>query len=127
MFKHRKKEDHPGNVLENIDVIDIIEAESDCGDVVEEIDDETEIENNGDEMNEKESVNKTFFNPSQEHIISNESIFKCLHCDFKTATKRDIVEHKRESHNWCSFCFSTFNSQEILEEHVNTNHSTKKR
>ena len=103
MFKHRKKEDHPENVLENMDVIDIIEAESDCGDVVEEIDDETEIENDADEMNENESVNKTFLNPSQEDIISNESIFKCLQCDFKTATKGDIVEHKRESHKAALF------------------------
>ena len=54
---------------------------------MEEIDDETEIENDADEMNENESVHKTFINPSQEDIISNESIFRCLQCDFKTATK----------------------------------------
>ena len=45
MFKHSKKVDHSENVL---DVIDIIEAESDCGDVVEKIDDETGIENDAD-------------------------------------------------------------------------------
>jgi uncharacterized Zn-finger protein len=107
-------------------VIAIIEAESDCGEVMEEIDDETEIENVADEMNENdnESVNKTFLNPSQADMISNEKVFKCLQCDFETTTKGDIVEHKRESHNWCSFCFSTFSSQEILKDHVDANHTT---
>ena len=93
--------------------------------IVEEIDDETEIENDADELNENENVNKTFLNPSQADIISNENVFKCLQCDFETATKGDIVEHKRESHNWCSFCISTLSSQEKLEEHVNTNHTLK--
>ena len=97
-------------------MITIIVSESDCGDVVEYIDDETEIENDADELNENEneSVNKTFLNPSQADIISNENVFKCLQCDFETATKGDIVEHKRESHNWCSFCFSTLSSQEKI-------------
>ena len=121
MFKHGKREEQPENVLENIDVIDILEAESVCGDAVGEIDDETEIE----ERNENESVNKNFLNPSQEK--NKVSKFKCLQCDFKTETKVDIVEHKRESHNCCAFCFSTFNSQEILKEHVDNINTDKKR
>ena len=63
MFKHKNKEDHPEVVLETINVIDISETASDNGDIEEEINDETEIENDGDEMIGNDCVNETFYNP----------------------------------------------------------------
>ena len=123
MFKHKKNEDHPKVVLETNGVIDISETGSECGDIEEEIDGETEIiENDCDEMIGNDCVNETFQNPSQVNIKSTEKLFKCETCDFETATKGDIVEHKKETHNWCSLCFSSFNSQDKLEEHVTFNH-----
>ena len=68
-------------------MIDIIEAESDFVDATNEIDNKNEFENDGEDRNANDSVNKTFSNPSQADILSSESIFKCLQCDFKTPTK----------------------------------------
>ena len=53
-------------------------------------------------------MNESFANASQVITKSIEKTNKCEKCDFKTTPECEIVEHKTESHNWCSFCFSSF-------------------
>jgi hypothetical protein len=95
-----------------IDVIDVSEAKTDQSD------DEEEIENNLDEIN----ANKTFHNPSQEDKSPSEDVFTCEKCDFKAATKTDLVKHKKEVHYWCELCFSSFNSRKRIKNHIIKNH-----
>ena len=99
-------------------VIDVSDAISDSGDV------EEETEHDLDEMNENE---KTFNNPSQENKTPSENIYKykCERCDFKAATKNDFDSHKKEVHNWCTICFSSFSSQERLKKHSIKKHKSK--
>ena len=46
--------------------------------------------------------------------------FVCKQCNFEATTKEQMKEHKLRSHNWCSICFSTFNSIDKLTKHVTT-------
>jgi hypothetical protein len=84
--------------------------------------DEGDLEN--DKEIDKLNVNKkTFNNPSQtDNKFSEQQTFKCEQCDFKAARKFDLENHKEEKHNWCSFCFSTYKTQEILKDHIITKH-----
>lgn len=112
MFKHGKVPIENENIDPNDicdEVIDIIEIESET---------EEARENEKSEMCENDS-DKTFHNPSQE---DNTLKFKCNKCDFESATKPDLVKHKTEIHNWCIHCFSSFDSQDKLKEHIFVNH-----
>ena len=120
MFKHRREE--PENVEFQNDcdeVIDIIDIESVSGDV------EEESENDKSEMhvNENESINETFHNPSQTINNTVENKFNCEKCDYYAATKSDLVNHKKEAHNWCTFRFSNFIDQDNLKDHILANHT----
>ena len=68
-------------------------------------------------------MNETFQNPSQENNTPCGILFKCEKCDYATTTKANIVNHKKETHNWCRFCFSSFNSQDQLKDHILKNHT----
>ena len=83
---------------------------------------QTRMTNDKSEMCENDS-DKTFHNPSQEDNTLSGPNFKCNKCDLESATKPDLVKHKTETHNWCIFCFSSFNSQDKLKEHIITNHT----
>ena len=67
--------------------------------------------NDADKMNEHESVNRTFSNPSQ--VDTLETNFKCEKCDFETNRKSYMIKHKKETHKWCT----SFASIEKLKEH----------
>ena len=115
MFKHRKEpkeHEHINHNNKSDEVIDIIEIESEA---------EGETENNESEMCENSS-DKTFHNPSQEHNNLCGKFFKCNKCDFEAATKPELVQHKTEIHQWCIHCFSSFNTQDKLKDHILTNH-----
>ena len=99
------------------EVIDIIDVESESGEIYE------ENVNDTSEINVNENINKTFHNPSQEDITPHGNSFKCEKCDFEAKTKPDLVNLKKETHSWCPFCFSSFNSQDNLTEHILTNHT----
>ena len=116
MFKHRKKEELHENIELFDEVIDIIEVESDSDEI------EEDIENDRSELNVNDSINKTFQNPSQESTPSGKK-FNCEKCDFEATTKSDLVSHKKENHNWCPLCFSNFNSQDKLKDHIQNNHT----
>ena len=118
MFQHRKAQGEQEGI-ESYDVhheiVDIIEIESD---EVEE-----ELYNDESEMCLNDSVNKTFHNPSQADNTLSGKIIICEKCDFQATTKSDLVNHKSEAHNWCLLCYSSFNSQDKLKDHIHTNHT----
>ena len=51
--------------------------------------------------------------------------YKCLTCGFKTNSKEDIKIHKLSVHNWCSVCFSSFNNQDKLNNHIPRQHKSE--
>jgi hypothetical protein len=77
------------------------------------------------ELNDEIS-NCTFINPSQadQHLIDLK--FKCDKCDFASARKTFVNDHKVAIHNWCSVCYSNFSNQEKLKKHTKKQHSKKK-
>ena len=96
-------------------MIDIIDVESDSVEIEEEY--ATDLS----EIDLKDSINKTFNNPSQENTPCG-NLF-CEKCEFEAKTKTDLKNHKKETHNWCPFCFSSFNCQDKLNDHINNDHT----
>ena len=100
---------------ESASIIDAVETISESG-----VDEEDFVnEDSEDEINVNE---KTFNNPSQTDNKLSEQTFKCEKCDFKAERKFDLNNHKEENHYWCSFCFSSYKSKEILKQHIKTKH-----
>ena len=66
----------------------------------------------------------TFTNPSQD---SNEEMIKCEKCDFAFARKSEINNQKLTNHNWYSKCYSSFNTQENVQNHIQSIHKKKKK
>ena len=113
------------------------------------VSEEVEEQNDGDECEEsvvEDPTNKTFFNPSQsinetvnqsvDNIIdasgdtqelSSDKLFKCELCDFRAARKNLILDHKGANHNWCSKCYSSFNSEDELKNHIKSKHRKKQK
>ena len=54
---------------------------------------------------------------------NTDETIKCGMCDFKYIRITDLKRHKERIHSWCSFCHSTFDSQETLETHKKSVHS----
>jgi hypothetical protein len=69
--------------------------------------------------------NTTFLNPAQHDKPFGAKLFKCEICDLTSSSKISINDHKEETHNWCSTCFSSFSSQENLKNHTKTKHNEK--
>ena len=106
---------------ENLEAIDEVEIVN-----IDEPHDIIEVEDPDEIMNDDEKQNETFVNPSQADNDASSKIIKCEMCDFKTSTRLEITNHKESLHNWCSLCFSSFNSQKQLKKHVKKNHDNKK-
>ena len=121
MFKHRKNEEIIETHHEPDNVIDINESKSEIGDV------DDDCENDPDGVHGNNSMNKTFQNPSQSENNTCEKLFECEKCDVKVATKSELVNHKEKSHNWCSKCFSSYNSKDKLMDHILTHHKTNRK
>ena len=114
MYKHRKKDEPEKNEAHNC-----YAEENDVIDIMSDFDEnEQEVEND----EHDEAVNKTFFNPTQIEVPSCELMFKCENCEYRASRKSEVNSHKTACHNWCSLCFSTFNSKEKLKDHINKNH-----
>ena len=119
MFKHQSDDIETGEIIEEeivkigAEQIEIIDVEND-----ESLHDET-VED------EDDNSNKTFTNPSQIDKTTCSVLLKCEKCDFKASTSLTIRNHKESTHNWCTNCYSTFNSQKQLKNHFKKNHSVK--
>ena len=111
MFKHIKKNENGCDYQEEEN--DIIEIRSDFG----EDDQEDDIDEH------EETANKTFINPTQVDTYDGELRIKCESCDFRAMSKSEVNNHRTASHNWCSFCFSSFISQEKLKKHLKNKHN----
>ena len=60
---------------------------------------------------EKEISNRTFNNPSQGDKSDNsDELFRCEICDFASAMKDTIENHKELLHSWCKQCDASFSS-----------------
>ena len=99
------------NTAEQIEIIDVENDESLHDETVEDEDDNS---------------NKTFTNPSQIDKTTCSVLLKCEKCDFSAPTSLTIRNHKESTHNWCTNCYSTFNSQKQLKNHFKKVHSVKK-
>ena len=80
-----------------------------------------------DETNdEQEMSNRSFDNPSQtEKSDKTDELFRCDICDFASAMKNIIENHKELLHNVCTKCNSSFASQKKLKSHIKNSHSEK--
>ena len=67
---------------------------------------------------QEENANNTCMNLSQADISSIGEQFKCEKCDYESATRFSLNTHKQSGHNWCYSCYSNFNSQEQLKDHM---------
>ena len=117
MFKHDYNGDDNGDDImpDNDDVIENIECE-DSEDEESEILNVNDVDETTD--HENEIPNRTFINPSQCDKDSSGELFKCEMCDFASARNDTIKNHKEVIHNWCPHCYSSFNSQKILKNHM---------
>ena len=127
MFKHEietaeEKIENDVNIIEILET-EIIEEESETA--VEEIKIVNVDEQDDVELNDEIS-NCTFINPSQADQNLNDLKFKCDKCDFASARKAFVNDHKVAIHNWCSVCYSNFSNQEKLKKHTKKQHSKKK-
>ena len=112
MFKHEHEETNEKNESES----ELLEEE------IVTFDDQSEH----DESMNLEDSNMTFSNPSQANKTSNDDLFKCDKCDFASARKDIIDNHKELLHNWCSICLLNFANQKNLKNHVRNEHSDNK-
>ena len=71
------------------------------------------------ESSEKDNLNQAF-------LVSNFLFFKCEMCDFASARKTELRNHKKQVHNWCFICFSSFVCQQNLKDHFYQVHSKMK-
>ena len=87
----------------------------------------TVSENNKNKKQVDVTANET--NPSQSVKNTDNSnlakILVCKQCGFEATTKEDMKLHKLNAHNWCSSCFSTFNTEEELTKHISKMHREK--
>ena len=125
MFKHENEPNVENEVEENIEKnelvnsVDITTHEELCK--IVDIDDLDDIEQ------ENETGNMTFQNPSQVDNPISAKVFKCEMCDFASARRIEINDHKEAYHNWCSSCFSSFENQEDLKKHNKKKHKENSR
>ena len=131
LFKHDDDEDLGDEVAnaENgddeklVNVTDILEEENVTKDATLNMVDIIDVQD--DTENENYLSNSTFLNPSQTDEPPGDKIFKCEICDFATSSKKFIIDHKEEIHNWCSKCYSSFKNQEKLKNHTQKKHAEK--
>ena len=90
--------------------------------IIDIFDNEEDIENEATRINVNDCMNGTFLNPSQSENPPQEKVFNCEKCNFKADRKIDIMDNKKDKHNWCNLCFSRFNNKENLKEHIIANH-----
>ena len=100
--------------------INVNEEESVTGDDIFVIDDQEEFIGQDNETSER-----TFLNPSQDDEISCDEMINCEMCDFVSARKTDMMNHKNSSHNLCHICSSKFIFQESLKNHMKKMHNYK--
>ena len=84
-------------------------------------------------MSDVDSAIETIETHMSEDIVINEPVedtaipskdypFKCRMCDFASARKTDLKNHKKTIHHWCFICFSSYTSQENLKDQFCNDH-----
>jgi hypothetical protein len=134
MFRHEfdVNSEHV-NVLEDIQNDDMLIHENSVTEVIEKeiVDEEVsnivDVDDIDDMEQETDIPNNTFLNPSQDDKLPSGKLLKCELCDFASARKICMNDHKETNHNWCSTCYSSFSSQDNLKKHIKKKHSEKAR
>ena len=62
---------------------------------------------------------REYSNPSVYNLLA----FKCKMCDFASARKTELKNHKKTIHHWCFICFSSYTCQQNLKDHFLDAHS----
>ena len=104
------------NKRDAIEVVNVVSANVKIVDVG---DDTIEIRSSDNIL--KASDNNSELDKNQIPEIMTGS-FVCKICDVKAKNKHDLANHKVSTHNWCTKCFSTFDSQDKLQNHLTTKH-----
>ena len=143
MFKHEKEEESDVSVSNEISNENENEMdEKNNEETVNNMDEDAENNEEYDhiEIVNVEEVNVAVVNiensddtrdASDDKIAGNYAIsdkdfpFKCRMCDFASARKTELKNHKKTIHHWCFICFSSYTSQENLVNHFTNFHSTK--
>ena len=86
-------------------------------------DDETEANDENDENIELVKKDKKVL-PIPDEIAGS---FVCKTCNVKANSKHELMTHKVSIHNWCTKCYSTFDSEDKLKNHVSTKHKKSKK
>ena len=137
MFKHAHnvKEMHANEcvaddmetIIVNVNEEETIEVDSKVEDIV------TVDYNNEEIVVDIHEENIVVTNTSDELLVKaslqlgnvNKDIFKCSICDFASARKNDLKDHKTTIHKWCFICFSSYMNQDHLKKHFKRAHSKK--
>ena len=106
MFRHEDVEEVLEENVKNLDQSELLNVDEEDATI-----DDTEFSN------------KTFNNPSQ--VDKGDGLFRCEFCDFASAMKDIIVNHKELLHNFCTECDETFTSQKKLKTHLKNHHKDK--
>jgi hypothetical protein len=128
MFKHEEIEEN----CENVERYETLYSVNDETSAIEEVNDVNEDEpikivDIVDEDDAEKGNDTTFINPSQTDklLSAKPKVFKCEICDFECSRKNLLDDHKGAAHNWCTLCYSSFKSQEKLNNHKKKKHTDK--
>ena len=133
MFKHKKKDEPVENEFDKIfEEVDKTKH-SKCDEKKEESEKDVTVANiHEDEIVTVDSVIDNIETNVSEDVVVYEIMedtvteylaFKCKMCDFASARKADLKNHKKTIHHWCFICFSTYACQQNLKDHFSNAHS----
>ena len=123
MFKHESVADEAGDNYDQTSKMSIADVHDEQIDTVD-----TVIEIIEKDIEEIIIIKETIETAKIcEPIVEDNSLFfKCKQCDFASARKTNLRNHKKQIHNWCFICFSSFTSQDNLKDHFYQAHSENK-
>jgi hypothetical protein len=75
----------------------------------------------------KWNLRKKIVKPFSRNDIPSDEMIQCEMCDFASARKTELKNHKMLSHNWCHICFSSFVFRDSLKNHIPKKHSNNGR
>ena len=120
MFKHEQ----PVTEVFEEEFADVVTVNEDTEIIVTDIHEEERVDQ--DETIDMKDTNKfDAVLANRAEVCYQDNLLQCNRCDFASARKREISDHKTTIHSWCYICFSSYTSQEHLMNHFRRAHSKK--